>query len=433
MTEVSFDTEWQDGEGIEGAELSATFASLRIGVRAQPVTRVFDSRARTVRESVYVPLYPLAEWLADNWWFLAYEFENPTKKGTPDFSRRHALGTNTDGYAFPNLVVVSSGTRTRLNWGSLTSPWTKVEFLDRGQASVDGGEFREVCADLIDRVVRRLAAFDIHDTFLQEEWAAIQGADDEESSFCETAAGLGWDPYDLDESKRNQVLRLADELGQLRGEAVPVMDTSAPLEESSAIASALKAAKPNGLQLLNLRPLIENKGPSVDYPWEIGYEFARQARRRLDLDGQPIHTLELLAGALGEDVKSLEQATRPVAALDRVPLVDGVVTGGEGDSVSFGLRKTGEHSLRFLFCRALAEAISSDGDALITRGHTERQQRNRAFAAEFLVPSSSLRQRISGAVVDGEEVDDLAEEFGVSTRVVVHQIDNHKIAEVAES
>ena len=229
MPEVRFDFDWQDGEGIEGAELSATFASLRIDIRAQPVTRVFDSRARTVRESVYVPLYPLAEWLADNWWFLAYEFENPTKKGTPDFSRRHALGTNTDGYAFPNLVVVSSGTRTRLNWGSPPSPWTKVEFLDRGQASVDGGEFREVCADLIDRVVRRLAAFDIHDTFLQEEWAAIQGADDEESSFCETAAGLGWDPYDLDESKRNQVLRLADELGQLRGEAVPVMDASAPL------------------------------------------------------------------------------------------------------------------------------------------------------------------------------------------------------------
>ena len=433
MPEVRFDFDWHDGEGIEGAELSATFASLRIDIRNQPVTRVFDSRARTVRDSVYVPLYPLAEWLVANWWFLSYEFENPTKKGTLDFSRRHALGTNTDGYAFPDLVVVSSGTRTRFDWGSSAPPpWTRVEFLDWGQASVDTEEFREVSTDLIDRVIRRLVAFDIHDTFLQEEWAAIRGADDEESSFCETAAGLGWDPYELDDSKRNQVLMLADELGQLRGEAVPVMDASAPLEESSAIASALKAAKLNGLQLLNLRPLIENKGVPVDYPWEAGYEFARQARRGLGLDGQPIRTLELLASALGEDVKSLEQVTRPIASLDRVRLVDGVVTGGDGGSVSFGLRRTGEHGRRFLFCRALAEAISSDGDALITRGHTERQQRNRAFAAEFLAPSSSLRERISAVVVDGEEVDDLAEEFGVSTRVVLHQIDNHKIAQVAE-
>ncbi len=33
-------------------------------------------------------------------------------------------------------------------------------------------------------------------------------------------------------------------------------------------------------------------------------------------------------------------------------------------------------------------------------------------------------------VVDDEQVDDLAEEFGVSSQVVVHQIQNHKIAEL---
>ena len=32
MAEVGFDTEWLNGEGIRGAELSATFASLRIDV-----------------------------------------------------------------------------------------------------------------------------------------------------------------------------------------------------------------------------------------------------------------------------------------------------------------------------------------------------------------------------------------------------------------
>ena len=38
---------------------------------------------------------------------------------------------------------------------------------------------------------------------------------------------------------------------------------------------------------------------------------------------------------------------------------------------------------RFQFCRALAEALTTDADALITKARTERQQRNRAFAAEF--------------------------------------------------
>ena len=62
MAEVGFDTEWLNGGGIRGAELSATLASLHIDVQGKPVTRVFDQRARTVRDFVDVPLYPLAEW-----------------------------------------------------------------------------------------------------------------------------------------------------------------------------------------------------------------------------------------------------------------------------------------------------------------------------------------------------------------------------------
>ncbi len=430
MAEIGFDTEWLNGDSIRGAELSATFASLRINVQGQAVTRVLDHRARTVRDFVDVPLYPLAEWLAANWWFLAYEFENAAKKEDPDFVRRHALGANTEGYAFPNLMAIPAGSRTSLTWGGAPSPWTRVEFLDQGYEFIDREAFRQTCADLIDRVVRRLAAFDVHDTFLQEEWAAIQGADDEELSFCETAAGLGWDPYDLDEARREQVFRLADELGPLCSEAVPVMDSADPLRDSSAIVSALEAAKPNSLQLRSLRTLMEDKSPSTGYPWEAGYDLARQARKHLDLDGQPIPDMQSLAEALGEDIKTLTQATLPVAPLSMVRLIDAVVTGGERGAVSFGLRRAGEDGQRFLFCRALAETISSDGDALITRAHTERQQRNRAFAAEFLAPAHSLRERVSRYVMDNEEVEYLAEEFGVSTQVIVRQIENHKIAQL---
>ena len=107
-----------------------------------------------------------------------------------------------------------------------------------------------------------------------------------------------------------------------------------------------------------------------------------------------------------------------------------MVTRGSSGCDSFGLKSRGDAGRRFLFCRALAEAITSQGDALVTKGNTERQQRNRAFAAEFLAPSASLESRIVNRVVDDEQVDDLAEEFGVSSQVVVHQIQNHKIAEL---
>lgn len=430
--EVSFDTEWQDGDGIAGAELAATFASLRIRVHDDVVTRLLDERAKTVRDFAYVPLYPLAEWLVANWWFLAYEFDNPDKDADPDFARRHALRTNTDGYAFPDLVVVPSGGRTHVSWGGEPSPWTKIDFLARGQASVSGNAFREACADFIDGVGRRLLAFGIHDTFLQDEWAAIRGADEDEVSFCQTAAGLGWDPYELDDQERQQVSEVADKLGPLRGEAVPVLDTSNPLKECSTIISSLEAARATSLELGHLGALIRRTGASQGPPWDRGYDLARQARDHLGLDGGPIPTMESLAGALDVDHGALQRATRPLPTLEGLRLVDGVVS-GEDANVSFGLRARGEHGRRFLFCRALAEAMTSDGDALITQGRTERQRSNRAFAAEFLAPSSGLRERVSHPVVGDDEVGELAEEFGVSTMVIKHQLENQGIARVAEA
>jgi len=289
------------------------------------------------------------------------------------------------------------------------------------------------CADLIERVIRRLVAFDIHNTLLQEEWSAIQAADGDESRFCEIAAGLGWDPYDLTRERQQQVLRVAEELGELRGEAVPIMDTSNPLRDVSLILSAVQTARPNSLHLQSLRPLAEKveSGSLHGNPWDLGYELAQKTRQALNLDGQPIPSVSALAEALNEDSSALKRVFHPLESLTSLGLIDGVVAGGKQGSVSIGLRGAGDYGRRFIFCRALAEAITSDADALVTRGRTERQQRNRAFAAEFLAPSSSLKQRISQSFVDGEEVVDLAEEYGVSTQVIAHQIENHEIARLA--
>jgi hypothetical protein len=191
MPQLSFETDWMDAEGINGPELSATWASLRIRAGDATITRVLDTRAKTVRDFVYVPLYPLAEWLATNWWFLTYEFGNPAKESDPAFYRRHALGPNREGYAFPDLEVVSFGARTRLAWKCDPCPWTRVEFLAQGEIWIESSELRESCADLVDRVIRRLASLGVDGTLLQEEWKAVQTADEEEYQFCKTAAGLG--------------------------------------------------------------------------------------------------------------------------------------------------------------------------------------------------------------------------------------------------
>ena len=435
MPKLSFEIDWVDAEGVNGPELSATWASLRIHADDSVITRVLDTRAKTVRDFVYVPLFPLAEWLASNWWFLAHEFENPVKEADPAFRRRHSLGANREGYAFPDLEVVSSGARTRLVWKRNLSPWTRIEFLAHGQIWMDRSEFQESCAGLVDQVIRRLASVGVEGTFLEEEWAAIQAADKEESEFCETTAGLGWDPYSLDDKGRELVLQLTEVLnGAVLEEAVAALDPRTLRAGSSAISAAVDGARSNGLNLDRLRSIrrqiIQEEDFSRLNPWEAGYHAARRLRRGLDLDGEPLPTIFEMARALGEDPESLGKVRQPVD-FKGAALVDAVIARSENGRSGFAFRRLHDNSWRFHFCRALAEILVSPGtDTLLTRAHSERQQRNRAFAAEFLAPSSGLKNRLSLPVVDGEEIDELAVEFGVSSRLIEHQVRNHRIARV---
>ena len=436
MKKLRFEIDWVDAERINGPELSATWASLRICAGDSVITRVLDARAKTVRDFVYVPLYPLAEWLATNWWFLTQEINNPTKEGDPDFHRRHALSASREGYAFPNLAVFSSGGWTHLTWKPGLSPWTKIEFLDQGEIRIDSSEFRDACADVVDQVIRRLLSLGIEETFLQEEWAAIQAADREESEFCATAAGLGLDPYALDESKRDNVIELAEKLsGAVLEEAIAALDPHSLLESCTVITTAIADAKSNGPLLEGLKSIhqkvcLDKEGTAEFQPWKTGYHLARQLRQALALDGTPLPTMPQLAKSIGEAPELLDRITKPVG-LHGAALVDGVITWNEDQNPALRFRQLGEQSRRFHFCRALAEVLASPStDTLITKANSERQQRNRAFAAEFLAPSSGLRASISGQTVAGDEIDELADEFGVSSRVIEHQIRNHRIARV---
>lgn len=69
MQGLDFEFDWEDSGEVKGDELASTWASLSVRVGDSTLTRVLDHTAGTVREFISVPLYPLAEWLATNWWF----------------------------------------------------------------------------------------------------------------------------------------------------------------------------------------------------------------------------------------------------------------------------------------------------------------------------------------------------------------------------
>ena len=429
---ITFETEWVAPEEIRGPELASTWASLLIRVDDSVVTRVVDRRAQTVRDHVYVSLYPLAESLVTNWWFLLHEVGSPAKNHVAAFKRRHALVSARDGYAFPNLQVASSGTRTCLAWTPEVLRWAGLEYHGENQVWIASDEFRECCAELVDRVIRRLLFCGVEGTLLQEEWASIQAADQDESLFCRTAAGLGWDPYALSDAQRAAVLRLENVLDEaIFEEAITVLDVERLEADAAAIATALDPGNGTSLALEHVRAVCTPPTPRAGgSPWQAGYALARDVRQRLGLDGEPLPSIASLGEALHEDPAMLEAATqrRDFGSAD---LVNGVVATDADGLPAFAVRGGPETNRRFHFCRGLTEVLTSPGSpALLTRAQSDRQQRSRAFAAEFLAPAAALQVRVHRRALDGEDVDELAAEFGVSPWLIAHQLANHQIARV---
>jgi len=104
----------------------------------------------------------------------------------------------------------------------------------------------------------------------------------------------------------------------------------------------------------------------------------------------------------------------------------------QGDCPGFLITTRRPEQFRFAFCRALAEYITlaESPSALVTGARTDRQKRNRAFAAEFLAPATWIGAQVSGPRVGPDDIDEWADQLGVSAAVVVHQLENHRLAQV---
>jgi hypothetical protein len=142
-----------------------------------------------------------------------------------------------------------------------------------------------------------------------------------------------------------------------------------------------------------------------------------------------------LTGALTTDLNAF--LTRSLGSFDIREVavssrIDAISAPTQTGAPLFGYRPhLREENKRFILCRALSDHLASGQPSLVTRGATEHQQRNRAFAAEFLAPADSIRERIDRDRVGEEDIEELAQDFQVSDLVIRHQIQNHHLARLA--
>ena len=432
MSELSIQFEWEDPLGAKGPELRATWARLSILVEGNPVTRVFDKRSRGVRDSVYGPLYPLAEWIATHWWALVSEVETPGIERELSYPQRHDLAHGREGFALPSVVLAPCGQQTRISWTGQDFPDAGVRFLDAGTCFAPSAGVRNECARFVSAVCARLEDEGVHDTSLQKEWEAIQRCDAAERAFCEAAAALGLDPYALDERDRSRLMDACAAVpAELTGEFLGAVDFGVIGDAVNQLLSSMHQIAQSTLRLPTLEDL-RRKHLRPDHalpPWQQGHVFAMKLRAELGVGASILPGMSGVAGALGMDTAVLLQAI--LYPRNQNLFLDALVgSNGEGSPV-FVINKRREDSRQFALCRALYEYLTAPGRlSIVSKTRSERQRANRAFAAEFLAPETTLRQRLRGPTVDDEQIDDLASEFGVSCFVIRHQIENHHLATI---
>lgn len=424
--ELRFSFDWDDPGGATGAELRATWARLEISVGDTAVSRVLDLRTRSTRDGLYLPLYPLAEWLVLHWWQLFREIDSPDRV---DYLRRHDLRFAGEGFALPSLRLMPQGECVHIEWRAHRNPTQSVEFAESGKAAVSAQSLDNGLRTFIEAVVGRLAAEGITGTLLQDEWQALGALDAEEQAFCEVVGALGLDPFAVDAATGASIIDLASRLPPtLLPDFLACANAEGLADQVALLLSAIEQARSGSESLPVLKELKHRFAgfePSGWNPWEDGYRAARKVRTELGLSDTEPNPLD----ALG-----LTAARAVCTGYDAGTLFDAVVDTNVNGSPGFVVSSRSNEAVRFAACRGFFEYLASPSGHPVIVNHSRSlsQKRNRAFAAEFLVPAEFLKSRVSGRKVYEDDLLGLAAECGVAQQVVRHQLENHRIAEVVD-
>ena len=120
----------------------STWCSLRIRVGGRTVTRIWDKALKEERSFLYVPAFPIAEWIVNNWWTLLNEScrteelpKPPAALAHVPWIKRHCLRSAESGLLLPALYLFNNGCGIRAEWQADerdTLPNMPGEFVDSG-------------------------------------------------------------------------------------------------------------------------------------------------------------------------------------------------------------------------------------------------------------------------------------------------------------
>ena len=436
MTSLSFQfDEWLQGNDPDPRR-ALTLASLVIAVDDVPATRLFDSWAQTVTDRARLPLYPLAEWFAANWWRLHHEAPRETIGGPPplDWRLSHDLAAVGGGYVWPRLRFASDDLTIQVSARALRSAaWEPVRHLnDIPPAGVPVTAFDAAIEQLIGLVLNRLRELDVSAEPLETIWSDViaERDDAEVAEWRAWEARLGYDPGEAPEQLMQQIASLFMRAGKAAlAEIVPVVEHHdvTTLDRILAIADLPGVAAT--LPLTGRAPSEPGHRSSLTTtPWDAGRAMARQLRRDHGPASGPIGDRQLF-DFLGI---ARDGAKLPKAGGDR-PIGLGVRAAQGSSTLHF--RRRSPHALRFEAARFIAESMTApEADRLLplTDLATARQKFQRAFAAELLAPIDEIVELV-GPSPSTDSVEYAGSTYQVSPLAIANHLENYHRIQVESS
>jgi hypothetical protein len=435
---MKLDFEWQEAHGVRDKILAATWSRFSMSVGELCVSEAIDLRSSSRRTGIYGSLFPLAEWLVEQWWQLMHEAlpRSPVPGGRVappalrDWVQRHSLLAARDGGALPDLMIVRDGDEIVLNWepDPAVGPTSRLRFVGQGTTRVNAQDFERVLVDFVEAVLARLneQLSDNEDVGrLAQAWNAIRSADAVERNLCESLAVMGVDPYDPDEATDELINAVERSIQDLSAEL------RADLLEGSNPGSFLTDLEWVERERVSLGGTVTPASfPTIDlaeHPTahETGYLAALRVRSEL---------LGLPSDAPVPDIQSLlvdrlgwtQDLTRTAPGAVRLQGMVGLDSASSAPILVIPNDRD-QRAERFRLARAAFFPVTrnlGESARLLTGSVTRPQRAARAFAAELLAPAAALSRHVSGRVSD-QDVELLADEFAVSTMVILHQIENH--------
>ncbi len=169
--------------------------------------------------------------------------------------------------------------------------------------------------------------------------------------------------------------------------------------------------------------------PSASTPWQTGYDLARKFRADFGLGNKVKKALDI------EKLCGLKKGNLPVIRVGQEHQLQAVVKLSNSAGPQIATSKKLENSKRYLLSRSICDFLCANSEeaALLTSVSSDRQKRNRAFAAEILAPAEGIRQLLSGSKTTSDEISEIADHFSASEWLIEHQVRNHRIAEIEDT